>query len=411
MAEGRSGRLWEWIGRIADFWSVTEPIRKVMLALLAMGGLMTPILNWLGIPWWQAAIIATCIIVSLVTTAIGAVRIGRLLSPADTSESVPLSRRTPTTRPRYIGIITGALLVALLAYAIYLHSLLQGIRRDLYCYATPRHLTSRQTAAIAGYLQERKPYYITIRFTKEDKEAQGFAKDLGQAFTQGYWDVSIIPMRDNAQLDVGDDWPFGLKAHYSSNGPTQIVDRIRHPKDPQNPGETMHEALMSAGLERVHSYTLDEKLKDQEYTVVITVGPRPYSFGCDSEATCSEDNHRPDSSRRIFNRFPWSSRFCFLSSSVLSRASAARAFISAISARRASSTTFSNGVLRKSLSSSPATPTTTKNAETYPTHLSHDNQYIADSNSEDSIFPLSRRSAVGLLALTWILVRHRRRIR
>jgi hypothetical protein len=89
MAEGRREGFWTWFGRLADFWSVTEPIHNLMLALLATGGLMTPLLNWLGIPWWQAAVIGFCVIAALGVTAYFAGRIGHMLTLPQERASFP----------------------------------------------------------------------------------------------------------------------------------------------------------------------------------------------------------------------------------------------------------------------------------------------------------------------------------
>jgi hypothetical protein len=90
---------WEWLGRIADLWSLTEPVRKFLAWILFLGGsLVTTILAWVDLPLWQVAVIGLSFVLALLATAYVGVRIGRELSLSSRSNYLPPIEHEPEDR-------------------------------------------------------------------------------------------------------------------------------------------------------------------------------------------------------------------------------------------------------------------------------------------------------------------------
>jgi len=104
MAEGQNEEVWTWAGRIADLWSLTEPVRGFLSWVFIVGGpVMTAVLSWLGIPLWQAVIIGLSIVLALLAVMYGGVRIGREISSSSRRGYLPaaeqISEDTPPDLP------------------------------------------------------------------------------------------------------------------------------------------------------------------------------------------------------------------------------------------------------------------------------------------------------------------------
>lgn len=272
--------FWKSLARLADLWSLTEPVRNLLWIPIVSSGSVTAVINWLGIPLWQAVIIGLCVLIGVVLAVAFTIHLTRQFSSLDKLGDSPRAFSEPAAQTRYGRIIQVTFFIILFIGFVYLHSLLQGIRRDMDCYVTPRRLTTEQIEAIANYLKQYDPYDITIIFRSPDEEVDRYFSDLRAAFTQGNWrvipDVVGVPQPG---LPVSQP---GLHLNSRSNEQVQKDNNKRRPNDPPNPGERVSEALRAVGVLSGGGGGLDPNLKDEDYyKVSLTIGPRSYPRDCE----------------------------------------------------------------------------------------------------------------------------------
>jgi hypothetical protein len=190
---------WTLLGQLNTIWSLAERVWKLASIPIAGGAAVTWLINLLGVPLWQAAIVGLCIMLALALTIVFSIQLSRQLSSPQDPGTALQGFSEFATRPKYGQVIEIVLVAALLASFAYVYVFSRGLTQQLAQLREqikPRLLTGTQRDELS-YAANRVPpedlYTLRIEVIDDCADCSGLAEGLAETWAKvPRWRVQYI---------------------------------------------------------------------------------------------------------------------------------------------------------------------------------------------------------------------------